>query len=129
MPAPYSDDLRQKAMKALKTKRVSEVSAMFDIHRTTLGRWKRRLEADGHYSAVTNYQEGHSHKITNWSAFEQFVDKYGDKTQAEMAQLWPDEISEATIGRALKALNQTRKKRRTPTPNETKQGEPPFSQC
>ena len=120
MPAPYSNDLRDKAMQALATKCVREVSEMFNIHRTTLTRWQRRARETGDYSAKANYQEGHSHKITNWSAFEQFVDEHGDKTQAEMAQLWPDEISEATIARALKALNQTRKKRRTCTKNKTR---------
>jgi len=43
--------------------------------------------------------------------FRAFVSAYPDKTQAELAQLWPDDISERTIGRALKRLGFTRKKR------------------
>lgn len=35
MPAPYSEDLREKAIAALKTKSVTEVSEMLNIHRDT----------------------------------------------------------------------------------------------
>ena len=38
------------------------------------------------------------------------VEINGDKTQAEMAKLWTEEISKPTISRALKKIGFTRKK-------------------
>ena len=113
MPAPYSEDLREKAIAALKTESITDVSEMFDIHRDTLRRWKRRLAATGSCAPQQGYQQGHSHKITNWKAFREFAEMHGNKTQAEMAQLWPSNVSEATIARALKTIGFTRKKRPT----------------
>lgn len=122
MPSAYSNDLRHKAITALATHHVDEVSAMFDIHRATLNRWKRKVALTGEVEAKENYQKGHSHKIgeAEAAAFHAFVAEHGDKTQAQMAQLWPDEISEATIGRMLKRFGYTRKKRVTATKSATK---------
>jgi arginine repressor len=52
---------------------------------------------------------GQGQKITDWPKFREFVKEHGDKTQAEMAELWGD-ISERTISRALKQIGFTRKK-------------------
>lgn len=120
MPAPYSQDLREKAIKAVEAGRsIIEVSDSFGISRSTLSAWRKRFKETGDYQAKTNYQQGHSHKITDWSAFKAFVEQHGDKTQAEMAQLWPDKIDGDTIGKGLKKIGFTRKKRLTPTGNAT----------
>ena len=50
-------------------------------------------------------------KITDWRAFEEFVSQHGDRTQAQMAQLWGEAISPRTISRGLKKIGFTRKKR------------------
>jgi len=121
MPAPYSQDLREKAIKAVESGRlVSEVSHSFGISRSTLSTWRKRFRERGDYQAITNYQTGHSHKVTDWQAFKVFAEAHGDKTQAEMAQLWPDEIDGDTIGKGLKRIGFTRKERLTPTANATK---------
>ena len=109
MPAPYSEDLRRKALKAMETERMTTVSKMFSIHRDTLRRWQHRAN-EGHYCAKSGYQTGHNSKIKDEAAFRAFVDKYGHKTQAEMAQLWPEDISESAIARMLKKIGYTRKK-------------------
>ena len=120
MPAPYSQDLREKAIKAVEAGRsVIDVSDSFGISRSTLSAWRKRFKETGDYQAKTNYQQGHSHKITDWSAFKAFVEQYGEKTQVEMAQLWPDKIDGDTIGKGLKKIGFTRKKRLTPTENAT----------
>lgn len=121
MPAPYSQDLREKAIKAVESGRsVSEVSHSFGISRSALSAWRKRFRETGSYGAITNYQRGHSHKITDWCAFKAFAEKHGDKTQAEMAQLWPGQIDGDTVGKGLKRIGFTRKKRPTPTVNETR---------
>ncbi|MEM1291139.1 MAG: hypothetical protein AAGH67_06685 [Cyanobacteria bacterium P01_H01_bin.162] len=67
------------------------------ISRTTLSDWHHRYRACGEVAAKQGYQQGHSHKISDWEAFRAFAAQHGNKTQAEMAQLWPEEISEDTM--------------------------------
>ena len=115
MPAPYSLDLRQKAITALEAGHSkAAVSRLMGISRTTLSEWHHRYRAHGEVAAKQGYQQGHSHKISDWEAFRAFAAKHGDKTQAEMAQLWPEAISEDTMGRALQRIGFTRKSGATP---------------
>ena len=58
-------------------------------------------------------------KITDWQAFEEFVARHGDKTQAQMAELWGQSISPRTISRGLKKIDFTRKKKIMDTKKET----------
>ena len=121
MPAPYGQDLRRKAIEAVESGRsVSEVSDSFDISRSALSAWLKRFRETGSDQAITHYQKGHSQKITDWRAFKAFAEEHGDKTQAEMAQLWPEQIDSDTIGKGLKRIGFTRKKRLTLTASEMK---------
>ena len=118
MPAPYSNDLREKVMAALQRgEKKSHVSAMFSISRDTIDRWLKRREATGSMQAAQGYQRGHSHCIKDWVAFRTFAAQYGDTTQAELAQQWPGVVSQRTMARALARLDWTRKKRRMATAN------------
>ena len=119
MPAPYSIDLREKVMAAIdRGEKKSQVSRMFNISRDTIDRWLNRRRATGSVKAVQGYQRGHSHRIKDWEEFHAFAQQYGDKTQAEMAQLWLGEMSERTMSRALAHIGWTRKKRLMGTENE-----------
>jgi transposase len=90
MPAAYSNDLRAKVVAAIdRGERKSHVSQMFNISRDTLDRWLQRRETSGSVKAAQGYQQGHSHRVKDWPAFRTFAQTYGDRTQAEMAQLWP----------------------------------------
>lgn len=74
MPAPYSYDLRQKAIKAVKRGgRKSDVCRMLKISRNTLDLWLKREEQTGDYGATTNFQAGCRHKITDWQRFSEFA--------------------------------------------------------
>ena len=78
MPAPYSYDLRTKAIKAVKGgERKSEVCRMFNISRNTLDLWLKREAQTGDYQAITHFQKGYQHKITDWKRCEEFVQKHG----------------------------------------------------
>ena len=128
MPAPYSLDLRQKAIAAIESGQSKvAVSQLLGIARSTLTDWHNQYRSQGEVAPKQGYQQGHSHKITDWPAFRAFAEAHGDKTQAEMAQLWPDEISDDTMGRALKRIGFTRKKRRTSTANETRNNAKPTT--
>ncbi len=70
MPTPYSYDLRQKALEAFKGgERKSDVCRMFNISRNTLDLRLKREAQTGDYQAITRFQKGSRHKITDWKRF------------------------------------------------------------
>jgi transposase len=112
MPAPYSEDLRQKAIAAVERgERKRDVSRMLNISRNTLDLWLKRKEQTGNCQAITHYQQGNRHKITDWQRFSEFVKQYGGKTQAQMASLWGDNVSQQNISDAMQKIGVSRKKR------------------
>ncbi len=111
MPAPYSYDLRHKVMSALSegmTK--TQVSRVFQISRNTIDIWLKKREKTGSYEAEQGYQRGYQSKITDLEEFKEFALKNGSLTQKEMAEAWKEDISDRTIGKALKKIGYTRKK-------------------
>lgn len=118
MPAPYSYDLRTKAIEAVnRGEGKTDVCRTLQISRNTLDLWLKRELATGDYQAVTGFQTGNRHKITDWERFRAFVQQHGGKTQGEMARLWGDNVTQQNISDALKKLGISRKKRHTATKN------------
>lgn len=114
MPAPYSNDLRQKAIEAFKGgERKTKVCRMLNISRNTLDLWLKREQQTGTYQAITNFQRGSGHKITDWKRFREFVHQHGGKTQTQMARLWGEGVTQQNISDALRKLGLSRKKRPT----------------
>ena len=114
MPAPYSYDLRTKALAAVKRgERKTDVSRMLNISRNTLDLWLKREEQEGDCQAIIGYQQGSRHKITDWQKFREFVQQHGDKTQAQLAKLWGDNVTQQNISDALRQIGFSRKKKRT----------------
>ena len=127
MPAPYSDDFRVKAIAAVdRGERKIEVCRMLGISRNTLDLWLKQREQVGSISANRNYRRGPKGKIDDLSAFRSFAKQYGHLTQAEMAEQWHEPISKYTIGKALKRIGFTRKKRPTVIESGMKQKEELF---
>ncbi len=60
MPAPYSYDLRRKAIGAVKRghKKIN-VCRLFKISRNTLDLWLKREKETGDYAAIANQQGRH----------------------------------------------------------------------
>ena len=57
--SPESDDLRQKASKAVERgERKTDVSRMLNISRNTLDLWLKRKEQEGNCQAITHYSAG-----------------------------------------------------------------------
>ena len=120
MPAPYSYDLRQKAIEAVKGgERKTQVCRMLNISRNTLDLWLKREEQTGDYQAITHFQKGSGHKITDWQRFQAFVEQHGGKTQKQMAKLWGEGVTQQNISDALMKLGLSRKKRLTGTESAT----------
>jgi transposase len=121
MSAPYSDDLRQKAVGAVdRGERKTQVCRMFKISRNTLDLWLKRREQTGSLSATREYVRGPQPKIGNLDAFRSFAQQHGHLTQQAMAEQWSEPISDRTIGKALSRIGFTRKKRLIVTGNGMK---------
>jgi transposase len=124
MSAPYSYDLRTKAIEAIdRDVPKIEVARMLNISRNTLDLWLKRKAETGDYQAITHFQTGCKHKITDWERFAAFVKEHGDKTQAQMAQLWGEGVTQQNISDALKKLGVSRKKKRMAIKNAMKSSE------
>ena len=114
MPKPYSYDLRQKVINAivLDGMKKTEVAQVFQISRNTINLWLQRQAETGDYQPKPTRPQKTNAKIPDWQEFSRFAQMHGDKTQAQMAQLWLGEISPRTISRGLKKIGWTREKRR-----------------
>ncbi len=127
MPASYSYDLRKKVLDAIDDgMSKSLASKIFKISRNTINLWLARREETGDYRAKVGYQQGYGAKITDLESFRKFAQRQGSKTQKEMAQAWPEKISDLTIGKALKKINFTRKKKLTGIEKEMKKKDKNF---
>ena len=114
MAKAYSEDFRQKVMQAIELDglKKSEASQVFNISRNTINLWFQRKAETGDVKPKLRHTSQKHGKINDWDKFRAFVKVHGDKTQAEMAELWEAEISQRTISRALQKIGHTRKKKR-----------------
>lgn len=111
MPASYSYDLRTKVINAIdEGMGKTQASRIFKISRNTIDTWLKKRKYSGDYQAKVGYQQGYKPKITDLEEFQRFLQLNGSKTQEEMAEAWPEDISDRTIGKALKKIGYTRKK-------------------
>ncbi|MDF5712149.1 MAG: IS630 family transposase [Nostoc sp. S4] len=112
MAKPYSYDLRQKVINAivLDGMKKTEAAQIFQISRNTINLWLQRHAQTGDYHPKSNRPNRTNAKITDWEKFSQFAQIHGDKTQAQMAQLWSLNISKRTISRGLKKIGVSKKK-------------------
>lgn len=128
MPAPYSDDLRQKVLDAIDNGyRKSYVSRLFSISRNTIDLWLKRREQTGSIRAIVDYRRGPQGKIADLEEFRAFATQYGHLTQKEMAAQWREPISDHAISKALRRIDFTRKKRAMAIRSEMKRNGKPSS--
>lgn len=118
MPAPYSDDLRQKAIAAVKRgERKIDVCRLLNISRNTLDLWLKREAQERYCRAIKHYPRSSRQKINDWERFRAFIQQHGGKTQAQQATLWGDNVTQQNISDALQKLGVSRKKRPTAIKN------------
>jgi len=119
----YSIDLRKRVLNAVdKGFPRAVVSSQFCVSLKTIYLWLRQRKERGHINPITGHQKGHSHKITDLFKFKEFVDSNCGLTQKVLAERWGS-ISPISIGRALKKIGYTRKKRVMGTKNVMKRKE------
>jgi transposase len=111
MPAPYSEDLRQKVIAAVdRGERKTDVSRMFNISRNTLDLWLQRQAETGSYRPKVTVAKPKT-KISDWERFREFVKQHGGRTQVEIAKLWGEGVTQQNISDAMKKIGVSRKKR------------------
>ena len=110
MPAAYSLDLRLKALEAIdRGQKKSHVCRTLNISRNTLDLWIKRRQETGSVASKPHIRRGPAPKIEDLDAFREFAIAHSQLTQKQMAQLWPQPISNRTIGKALERIGFTRK--------------------
>ncbi len=111
MPAPYSYDLRQKAIEAVnRGERKTDVCRLLQISRNSLDLWLKREKETGDYQAIANSNKGRKTKITDEDKFRKFVRENSDKTQKQMAELWGENLTQQNVSYFCQKLGITRKK-------------------
>ena len=115
-------DLRKRAVSAAHSgMKKTELCKLFNICKQTLYSWLHLEKTQGHLEPQTGFQKGHSHGIKDLAQFKDFVNLHPDYTQEEMAQYYL--VGSSTIGRCLKKIGYSRKKRAKPTQNAVKKNE------
>ena len=110
MPVAYSLELRQKAIAAIdRGEKKSHVSKTLKMSRNTLDLWLKRREKTGSAAPKTPVRRGPDPKNNDLVAFKQFATEHGRLTAQRMAELWPEPVSDVTLGKALKRIKFTRK--------------------
>ena len=111
MPAPYSYDLRKKAVNAYyRGEKKIDICRVMKISRNTLDLWLSREQETGDFQAIANHPPRENRKIQDLEKFKQFVRQYQDKTQQQMADLWQENLTQQNVSDGMKKLGITRKK-------------------
>lgn len=127
MSAPYSDDLRKKAIEAVKRgQRKTDVCRFLKISRNTLDLWLKRVSETGDVRPSTPSKKGKPRKIKDEEKFREFVRENQDKTQGKMAEIWGDNVTQQNISYACQKLGITRKKKLTAIKKEINYNELNF---
>ena len=121
----YSVDLRERVMASIEGgMRVTETAKVFRVCRKTIYLWQNLLKTTDSLAPKSGYQNGHSHKITDWDQFKTFAEahKYcsSSKMRVEWKRLTNVDVSESVILRALKKIGYTSKKKLLATPKQIK---------
>lgn len=112
MSKPYSYDLRVKAMNLIESGMpITKVKELLNISRDTLHNWKNLKAKTGDLIARKPGGAGIEPKIKDLAKFKEFITNNPDKTQAELAALWPTPIAQTTISKYLKKIKFTFKKK------------------
>src|SRR3546814_20209856 len=96
----YSYDLRIRVIEAVdEGQSITKVSKGFKVGRATIYNWLKLRNEQGHLKSKENWQQGHSHKITDLEKFKTFVEENEEKTLVELAEAWGN-VKRMTIQRA-----------------------------
>jgi transposase len=108
-------DLRKRVIAAVDDgMRITDVAKLFKVGRNAIYNWLKLRQEVNSLAPKSGYQNGHSHKITDWEKFKEFAKENQHFTSLKMAIEWEKItnvcISDITIQRALKKIGYTSKK-------------------
>jgi transposase len=117
-PKAYPKELRERVIRAWQTTDISwvQLAALFNLGVATVNRWIRHYRATGSMERRP-HGGGQQHRIPDAQLplLKELVDEKPDRTLAELAAWYTAQtkvvVSTATIGRGLKRLGYTRKKK------------------
>lgn len=108
MAIPYSEDFRNKVMKALEGGLSNAKTAKkFDISVSTVEQWRRKKRETGNVKVKVYVSRGSKPKVT-LEEFEEYLKNNAHKNQYEMAE--DLNISQNVVHKKLKQLGYTKKK-------------------
>lgn len=120
MGKAYSEDLRLKAVKAVKNgDKQKDVCKNFSISRSALHSWLVLYKSTGSVKAASGYQKGCNHKVTDLKKFKEFVDKNTGLNGVELSAKWGN-ITPKTMRKWLHRIGYSCKKKAISIGNETK---------
>ena len=92
---------------------IKDAAKTFQISRKTIIEWKKLKKATSDVKPKENWRKRHNSLIPNekLEEFKVFVDENNDKTFKELAEKWNGKISSRAIGRAIKRLKYSYKKK------------------
>jgi transposase len=117
--SPYSIDLRNKVIKFIQSgKSQKEASSTFNIHKNTINRWVKRLQAEGHYKAKTRL--GKKSKV-DLVSLESHIKAFPSSKLKDIGNVF--NISAWHVSRLLHKLGYSYKKKPSPMWKQTSQNE------
>lgn len=111
MPSPYSEDLRERVIKAVeeKTMTIKKISKVFKLSVKTIYLWRKRKKETGSVKPLSGYQKGHSSKIKHLESFIKFLNDNHDVTVEKIIDKFGN-MCKNTVYNYLNKVNYTYKK-------------------
>ena len=112
MAAPYAYELRTRVMDAVASgMKIIKASQVFQVSRETIYQLKALYAAKQDVQPKCDFQRGRAAAIQDADAFKAFMEAHPDKTQKELARLYPTPVSTTTMCRTLKRFGYSYKKK------------------
>ena len=116
MAKAYSYDFRKKVIARVESKeKIKDVSQRCGVSRKTIIDWKKLKKITGDLKPRIGNQNENRKIIRDIDVFKCFIEDNNDKSSIELAQLWHQRVSPATIKRLLKKLRYSYKKNFLPS--------------
>ena len=128
---PYSVDLRERVISAIDGgMRITDAAKTYKVSRRVIYEWFDLFEQTHKLEPKSGYQNGHSHKITDWEKFKAFAEKHRHCASPQMRIEWQKitgiQMGETAMLKALKKIGYTSKKKLLVIPRQIKKNEKHF---
>jgi transposase len=120
MPKGYSKDLRKRAIEYKKEGvHTRDVAIYLKVCERSVDRWWVEWLEEERLSSKEGYQKGYDRKIPDEEEFEAFILANPNKSQAELGRMWRIPCSATTIGKGMKRIGYSYKKKTIATKSKT----------